>query len=111
MKVVKHGEGAEYEAKRHYNCYAMNKLVAGKDTQKMTVGMSHFLPGGGAEMSFSPKERVYYVLSGSIKITGKNEEYVLSPGDMVYIGAGEDRAFKTLGTEPATILVIITDVD
>lgn len=111
MKVVKHGEGVAYEAKGHTNCYAMNKLVVGKDTKRLTVGMSHFLPGGGAAMSSSPKERAYYVLSGSIKITGKSEEYVLSPGDLIYIGAGEERAFTALGTEPATILVNIIDVD
>ncbi len=110
MKVVQHGQGINYQAKGHFSCYPMNKLVVEKDTRRLTVGMSHFLPGGGAEMSSSPKERAYYVLSGSIKINGKNEEYVLCPGDLIYIGPGEERAFTVLGNEPATILVTIVDV-
>jgi len=111
MKLIKHGEGVHYEAKNHTDCYAMNKLVVGTDTRRFTVGMSHFLPGGGAAMSSSPKERAYYVLSGSIRITGKSADYVVSPGDLMYIPAGEERAFQALGTEPATILVIIVDID
>jgi quercetin dioxygenase-like cupin family protein len=108
MKLVQHGEGAAYQAKGHFSCYPMNKLVVEKDTRRLTVGMSHFLPGG--EMSSSPKERAYYVLSGSIKINGKSDEFVLRPGDLIYIGPGEERAFTVLGNEPATILVTIVDV-
>jgi quercetin dioxygenase-like cupin family protein len=106
MKLVKHGEGAEYEVKGHTRCHVMNKLVAGKDNKRLTVGMSHFLPGGGAEMSSAPLDRVYYVLSGSIKLTGKTEKYVMGPGDLILIGAGEERAFEVVGSEPTTILVM-----
>jgi quercetin dioxygenase-like cupin family protein len=109
MKLVKHGEGVEYDAKGHTLCYVMNKLIIGKDTQKMNVGISHFLPNGGAEMSSAPVERAYYVMSGSIKVTGKkSEDYTMCPGDVVYIGHGEEREFKVLGTEPSTILVMVT---
>jgi mannose-6-phosphate isomerase-like protein (cupin superfamily) len=89
----------------------MYKMEAGKETRKTTLSVSHFLPEGGAEMASSPKERVYLVLSGSLKVTGKNEEYELEPGDMLYIAPGEERAVKTIGTEPVTILVVITDVE
>jgi quercetin dioxygenase-like cupin family protein len=109
MKLVQHGEGAAYQAKGHFSCYPMNKLVVGKDTQRFTVGMSHFLPGGGAEMSASPKERAYYVMSGKIKVTGKKgEDYLVGAGDVIYIGPGEEREMKVMGTEPSTILVIVT---
>ena len=110
MKLVKHGDGVSYQAKGHFSCYPMNKLVVEKDTKRLTVGMSHFLPGGGAEMSSSPKERAYYVLSGSLQINGKNDKFVLSPGDLIYIGPGEERSFTVLGNEPASILVTIVDV-
>lgn len=111
MKVVRIGEGALYDAKGHFNCSCMNKLIAGQDTIKTNIGVSHFLPGGGAEMSSSPKERVYVVMSGRIKVKGKNEEHILEARHMIYIAPGEERAFKVEGTEPASILVIITDVD
>jgi quercetin dioxygenase-like cupin family protein len=109
MKLVKNGEGVEYDAKGHTLCYVMNKLVIGKDTKKMNLGISHFLPNGGAEMSAAPVERAYYVMSGKIKVTGKKgEDYVVSAGDVIYIGPGEEREMKVIGTEPSTILVIVT---
>jgi quercetin dioxygenase-like cupin family protein len=111
MKVVRIGEGTFYEAKGHFNCSCMNKLIAGQDTRKTTVGVSHFLPDGGAHMSSSPMERVYVVLTGRIKVTGQNEEHVLDARHMIYIGPGEERGFKVLGTEPASILVILTNVE
>jgi quercetin dioxygenase-like cupin family protein len=110
VKLIKHGQGVQYDAKGHFSCYAMNKLIVGQDTKRLSVGVSHFLPDGGAQMSSSPKERAYYVISGSIKITGKNEEYVVSADDLIYISAGEERSFQALGTKPATILVIIVDI-
>lgn len=111
MKVVRIGEGTLYDAPGHFSCSCMHKLVGGKDTMKTTIGISHFLPGGGADMSSSPKERVYVVLAGRITVTGTNEEHVLEARHMIYIAPNEERGFKVLGTEPASILVIITDVE
>jgi quercetin dioxygenase-like cupin family protein len=111
MKVIKDGEGEKYEAKRHSGCWSMYKLQSGKETRRTNVSLSHFLPDGGAEMSSSPKERVYVVLAGSVKVAGKSEQHILEPGDTIYIAAGEERAVQVVGTEPATILVIITDLD
>ncbi len=111
MKVIKDGEGEKYDAKQHFNCWTAYKLQAGKDTKRLTVSLSHFLPGGGAEMSSSPRERVYVVISGAMKVTGKNEEHLLKPGDMIYIAPGEERAAQVIGNEPVTTLVIVGVVE
>jgi len=111
MKLIKRGEGEPYEAKRHFGCWAMRKLVPEKDSQRLNVALSHFLPQGGAEMSSSPLERAYFVIAGSLLVKGKAEEYLLGPGDLLYIAAGEEREIQACGTEPATILVIMTKVD
>jgi quercetin dioxygenase-like cupin family protein len=111
MKVVKKGAGDQYEAKRHFGNWSINKLVPGKDSKKISVGLSHFLPGGGAEMSSSPLERIYFVISGTIVVNGKAEEHTIKEGDVIYIGSGEDREFKVIGGEPATILVVMTSVE
>ncbi len=110
MKVVRIGEGSLYDAPGHFNCSCMNKVVAGEDSQRTTIAVSHFLPEGGADMSSSPKERVYVVLAGKIKIIGKTEEHILEARQMIYIAPGEERGFKVLGTEPASILVVLTEV-
>jgi mannose-6-phosphate isomerase-like protein (cupin superfamily) len=38
-------------------------------------------------MGVSPKERVYYAVSGSLTVNGKDgEKHDLGPGDRIYIG-------------------------
>lgn len=110
MKVVKKGQGDPYEAPKHFNYWAMNKLRP-ELSKRLQVGVSHFLPGGGAEMSSSPAERVYYVLAGSVLVKGKNEEHLLGPDDLIYIAADEEREFQNQETTPATILVIIVQLN
>jgi len=110
MKVIRKGQGEPYEAPKHFNYWAMNKLRPDL-SERLQVGVSHFLPNGGAEMSSSPMERAYYVLSGSILVKGKNEEHLLGPDELIYIAANEERSFQNQGTTPATILVILVKVD
>ena len=107
MKVVKDNGGEKYDAKQHFGCWTAYKLQAGKDTKRLTVSTTHFLPEGGADMSSSPRERVYVLLSGAMKVTGKNEEHLLEPGDMIYIAPSEERAVQVIGNKPATTLVIV----
>ena len=111
MKLIKKQDGQPYEAKRHFGVWSTNKLEAGKDSRNLSISLSHFLPQGGAEMSSSVKERAYFMVSGSILVKGKGEEFVLEPGDAIYIAPGEEREIQVAGTEPATILVMIVNVD
>ena len=111
MKLIKKGEGEPHEAKRHFGCWSMLKLVPEKDSQRLNIGLSHFLPQGGAEMSSSPLERAYFVISGSLLVKGKTEEHLLEPGDLFYISPGEEREIQNRGTEPVTMLVVMTKVD
>jgi quercetin dioxygenase-like cupin family protein len=111
MKLIKVGEGTPYEAPHHFNYWAINKVIPNITSQKIQIGVSHFLPHGGAEMSSSSMERVYFCIEGKIKVRGRNEEHQLEPGDMIYIAAGEDRSFQVSNTKPATILVIMTKVN
>ena len=52
-----------YDAAKHFNMTAIR--LQGKEesgTQKFWMGMSHFLPGGGADYDESPTEKIYFVL-------------------------------------------------
>jgi len=110
MKLVKRDEGVEFEAKGQFRCFGVNKVALGKDTRRLSIGSSIFLPSGYAETQSSSKERAYYVLSGSLEVKGKNQYYVASPGDLVYVAAGEERALKVVGIAPATVIVIVVDI-
>jgi quercetin dioxygenase-like cupin family protein len=112
MKLVKVGEGNPYEAPKHFKYWAIKKITPEDGAKNIVVGISHFLPGGGGEMSSSPQERVYVCMEGEIAVKNKNnEEFVLNAGDMIYIAANEERSFQVPNTKPATILTIISKVN
>jgi quercetin dioxygenase-like cupin family protein len=111
MKLIKSSDGQFYDPAKHSHCWSVHKLTPGTESKRLNIGFSHFLPHGGTEMVSSPLERAYYVVAGTLKVKGKAEEYVLNPGDILYIGPGEDREVSVVGTQPASILVVMTKVD
>lgn len=106
MISLKDGEGIPYEAAKHFGVYSIKKITE-EQSKRITVCYSYFQPNGGAEMSSSDKERVYYVVRGSITVNGKGEEHVLNPGDVIYIAPGEQRDMVINGGKSAELLVII----
>ena len=110
MKKVRLDEVKPYAAPRHFNMVAMR--LQGKDEtgiQKFWVGLSYFLPGGGAEWAYedSPTEKVYLVLDGEITVKSKTEEITLGPMDSLYVAPFEGREIINKINKPATMLVII----
>jgi quercetin dioxygenase-like cupin family protein len=112
MKLIKKGKGRAEVAKRHFGQWGINKVGPEEGSQRLSIGISHFLPQGGAEMYASPAERIYFGIAGSLIVRGKNgDEYVVEPGDVLYISPGEERSIEAVGTEPATMLVVIVKLD
>ncbi len=72
-----------------------------------SLGLSHFLPGGGAESSASPIEKIYFVLSGEVTIVTDAGETVLGPLDSCWLAAGERRSIINNTTLPASMLVVV----
>lgn len=107
MKLIKKGEGQPYEAKGHLGSRNTRKLEAGKDSQRLSISLSQFLPQGGMDMSSAPVERAYFMLSGSMLVKGKAEEFTLEAGDLIYIAPGEEREVQVAQIEPAAILAIV----
>jgi glyoxylate utilization-related uncharacterized protein len=107
MISVQDAKGTPYEAAKHSGVFGIQKLTEAQ-SKRITVCYSYFQPNGGAEMSSSPKERIYYVVNGSITVKGKDDEiHVLNSGDMIYIAPGEERDMVINGGKPAEVLVII----
>lgn len=100
-----------YNAPLHFDMKAM-KLHGTEETgaTKFWMGMSHFLPGGGAEWAYdeSPTEKVYFVLEGEIIVKSKDEEFVLKKGDSIFIGPNEGREMINRTNDVATCLVTIS---
>ena len=109
MKRVLKSEGTVYEAPKHFNVWSTRKL-SDQETKRLIVSVSHFLPNGGVEMSGSPTEKMYYIISGTMVVKTKDQEYTLNQGDIVYFGPDEERSIKVTGNDVCSILVAMVKV-
>jgi len=100
-----------YEAPGHFGMTAMR--IHGKEetgAEKFWVGVSTFLPGGGADYAYedNPLEKFYYVLSGEVTVTDKDgNEYVLNEGDGISLAPYEGRGLVNKTNAPARMLVVV----
>jgi quercetin dioxygenase-like cupin family protein len=108
MKKISLAQVKPYEAPGHFKMVALR--LSGKEetgAEKFWVGMSHFLPGGGAEFGATPAEKYYFVLDGEITVKTEKEEITLGPWDSVYIGPNEGREIINKTNKPVSMLVVI----
>ena len=108
MKKTSLAQVKPYEAPGHFKMVALK--LSGKDetgAEKFWVGLSHFLPGGGAEFGATPAEKYYLVLDGEITVKTKKEEITLGPWDSVYIAPNEGREIINKTNQPVSMLVVI----
>lgn len=110
MKKVELKNVSPYNAPLHFDMKSM-KLHGTEETgaTKFWMGMSYFLPGGGAEWAYedSPTEKIYYMLDGEMVVKSKDEEFVLKKGDSLFIGPNEGRSMINNTNQVATVLVVI----
>ena len=93
MKVMKIGDAKPYPANKHFNMVPLRlQGWDATDAKNFWVGLSHFLPGGGAEMDATPLEKVYVVVSGEVTVITK---------------AGEARAVENRTNLTASMLVVM----
>jgi quercetin dioxygenase-like cupin family protein len=109
MEVKRFAEAKAYEAPnhRHYASLRLFGLDAGGPKQ-FVVGLSHFLPGGGAGPDGSPTEKVYVVLSGELTLIAGGKETVLRANDSCFIGPNEEREIINRGNDVVTMLVAMS---
>jgi mannose-6-phosphate isomerase-like protein (cupin superfamily) len=109
MLVKRFAEARGYEAPNHRN-YASLRLFGGDagGPGGFVVGLSHFLPGGGAGPDASPTEKVYVVLSGELTVIVDGQETVLKPNDSCFIGSNERREIVNRSNDVATIIVAMS---
>ena len=75
-------------------------------TTDFTVVLSHYLPGGCAELSAQVSETVYVVLTGALVMVSEGEEATLAPYDSVHFTVGTTRTVQNRTHLPASMLVI-----
>ncbi len=108
MRVSRIAEAKPYEAAKHHGMVPLRLQGFGvTPSENFWVGLSHFLPGGGAEMDVTPIEKVYVVLAGEVTVVTDVGEAVLGPYDSVYLEPNEARAIENRTNLPASMLVVM----
>jgi len=109
MLVRRFNEAKAYEAPNHRNYTSLRLFGADAGGPGgFVVGLSHFLPGGGAGPDASPTEKVYVVLSGELTVIVAGKETVLKANDSCFIGSNESREIINRGNDVVTMLVAMS---
>jgi len=109
MKITRLNDAKPYDARLHHKIEALRlQGLEASDVENFSVSLSYFLPGGRAEMSSSPNEKVYFVLDGEVTIITGEGETQLEPMDSCLIELNEQRAIENRSNQVVTMLVIVS---
>lgn len=109
MKIVRLADARPYVAPKHYDMRSLRlQGFEASDAKAFWVGLSYFLPGGGAERDSNPMEKVYVVVSGEVTLITDSGEHTLTALDSCHLAPGEARAVENRTNSPATMLVLTT---
>ena len=109
MQITRFASAPRYDAPKHFDMRSLRLQGFDVSSSKFAwVGLSHFLPQGGADMDVGALEKIYVVLSGEITIDlADGSTQVLKALDSCLIPAGEGRAIRNAGNDVATMLVVM----
>ena len=108
MRITRHSGAPAYVAPAHHE--VATRRLQGQEagpTERFWVGLSYYLPGGGADESPTSEETVYVVLDGTLVVTAGGREEQVGPFDSVHLPKGTVRRVDNRSASPATLLVII----
>lgn len=110
MRITRHVTAPGYLALAHHGV-ATTRLQGQEagPTERFWVGLSYYLPGGGADESPASEETVYVVLDGALVITADGREEELGPLDSAHLPKGTMRRVDNRSARTATLLVIIAN--
>ncbi len=109
MEITRFTRATPYDAPGHFDMRCLR--LQGHDVSSATfawVGISHFLPNGGAEMDTGTLDRIYLVLEGEITIELENGDcYQLTRYDSCFIPADTKRRLYNKQNDITTMVVIM----
>ncbi|HEY1312751.1 MAG TPA: cupin domain-containing protein [Steroidobacteraceae bacterium] len=109
MQITRFADARRYDAPKHFDMRSLRLQGFDLSAAKFAwVGVSHFLPQGGAQMDAGPLEKIYVVLEGAVTIElADGTTHVLHPLDSCHIPGGEARSIRNDGNAVASMLVIM----
>ena len=108
MHVKRFQDAKPYDAVNHRGNYGvrLQGFEPGGPTNQW-VGLSHFLPGGGAGPDSTPFEKVYIVLEGEMTVIIDGKETVLGKLDSCTIPPNEVREIVNRSNDVCSMMVVI----
>ncbi|WP_299153831.1 cupin domain-containing protein [uncultured Tateyamaria sp.] len=108
MHLKRFADATTYEAPNHWGVTGL-RLQGFEDggPENQWVGLSQFLPGGGAGPDATPFEKVYVVLEGEMTVLIDDSDTVLGPMDSCTIPPGEVRKIENRSNHVCKMLVVI----
>jgi len=108
MHVKRYDDAKPYDAVNHRGVVGLRlQGFEPGGPKNHWVGLSHYLPGGGAGPDSTPFEKVYVVIQGEICIIVDGEETVLHRFDSCTIPPNEVREIVNRSNDPCTMLVAL----
>jgi quercetin dioxygenase-like cupin family protein len=108
MLVKQFDEAQPYDAPNHRGVVGLRLQGFEEGGPKnQWVGLSQFLPGGGAGPDSTPFEKVYVVIEGEMTVITAQGEAVLRPFDSCTIAPGEVRELVNRSNHVCKMLVVI----
>jgi len=107
MRVTRLSEAEPFSPVGHAGVGPV-RLQGGQSTPTtdFTVALSHYLPGGAADLAPQPSETVYVILSGELVMSSEGTEETLGAYDSVHFTEGTTRTVENRTHLPASMLVI-----
>lgn len=112
-KITKATEAVAYQAPGHFDCRTTRLHTPDAVEGGLVInGLSHFLPGGGADVAPARAEMIYYVIEGEITLTIYDDndiatEVILHKGDSVHFNKGTKRGCVNNGSVSAQMMTIM----
>ena len=108
MFVKRFEDAKPYDAPNHRGVVGLRLqgFAPGGPTNQW-VGLSQFLPGGGAGPDSTPFEKVYIVIDGEMTVIINGEETILKKFDSCTIAAGEVRTIENRTNHMCSLMVVI----
>jgi glyoxylate utilization-related uncharacterized protein len=109
MEVTRFTEAKEYHPPLHHGCTALR--LQGFEVSSADfawTGLSHILPGGGADMDAGPLGKIYVVTAGEVTVTlSDGSSAALGVMDSCFIPAGEAREVRNKSNAVASMIVVM----
>lgn len=108
MLIKRFEDTEKYEAPNHWQVTGLRLqgFEEGGPTNQW-VGLSQFLPGGGAGPDSTDFEKIYVVLEGEMTIEWDDKSEVLCPMDSCTIPPGQVRRIENKSNHVCKMLVVM----